>query len=183
MTAPRIFLSLLTAYLLGLSLPAMAQYDYPTDPVISGKGAGERVQIYSGTVTKLDAKNRVVTLKSKDGQIDIFAGPEVKNFVQIKLGDRLDIAYKLAIVMELEKIKNNPTDHKVNLAKQNIVKTSASVVAIDKKSQILTLKESQGNVLNLKIENPTLLKGLSVKDLVNVTYAPPIAFEMNFIKK
>jgi hypothetical protein len=183
MTAPRICLNLLTTYILGLSLPAMAQYDYPTDPVITEKGVGERVQIYSGTVTKLDAKNRVVTLKSKDGQIDILAGPEVKNFAQIKLGDRLNIAYKLATVMELEKIKNNPTDHKVNIAKQNTVKTSASVLAIDRKSQILTLKEPQGNVLNLKIENPTLLKGLSVNDLVNVTYAPPLALKMNFIKK
>jgi hypothetical protein len=183
MTAQKISLSLLTASLLGLSSIAIAQYDYPTDPIVAGAIAEERGQIYSGIVTKIDTKYRVVTFKNQDGELDIVAGSEVKNFAQIKVGDRLDVAYKLAIAIELEKIKNNPTTIKSNAAKLNIVKTSANVVSIDKKKQILTLKESKGNVLSIKIDNPTLFKDINVNDRVNVTYAQPISFEMRQNKR
>jgi hypothetical protein len=47
----------------------MAQYDYPVDKPVSGVLAGERGQIYSGIVTKIGTKNRLVTLKSKEGNI------------------------------------------------------------------------------------------------------------------
>jgi hypothetical protein len=183
MQVKNIQMKLLISSLLGLSSLVMAQYDYPADPVLAGLATGESGQIYSSIVTKIDGKNRVVTFKNKDGELDIVAGPEVKNFAQIKVGDSLHIAYKLPVAIEFEKIKNNPINTKSNIAKLNIVKNSASIVSIDKGKQILTLKESQGNVLNLKIENPTLLKGISVNDRVNVIYAQPIAFKMSPIKK
>ena len=107
MTSRKISANLLTATLLGLSSLAMAQYDYPVDKPVAGALAGERGQIYSGIVTKIDAKNRVVTFKNKEGELDIVAGPEVKNFAQIKVGDRLDVQYALAVAIELVKTKNN----------------------------------------------------------------------------
>jgi hypothetical protein len=189
MTAQKISLSLLTASLLGLSSVAIAQYDYPADPVVAEAVVGERGQIYSGVVTKIDSKNRVVTLKSKEGELDIVAGPEVKNFAQIKVGDRLDVQYALAVAIELVKTKNNdvrgrevtsdtktaPAGNKPGMVKTNIVKTTASVVAIDQKKQIVSLKGPKGNVVNVKVENPALLKGITTKDQVFVTYAEAVA--------
>jgi hypothetical protein len=197
MTAKKISLSLLTASLLGLSSVAMAQYDYPADPVAAGAVAGERGQIYSGIVTKIDAKNRVVTFKSKEGELDIVAGPEVKNFAQIKVGDRLDVQYALAVAIELVKTKNNdvrgrevtsdtktaPAGNKPGMVKTNIVKTTASVVAIDQKKQIVSLKGPKGNVVNVKVENPALLKGITTKDQVFVTYAEAVAAVVSTPKK
>ncbi len=180
MTSKKISLSLLTASLLGLSSLAMAQYDYPVDKPVAGALAGERGQIYSGIVTKIDPKNRVVTFKSKEGELDIVAGPEVKNFAQIKVGDRLDVQYALAVAIELVKTKSNdvrgrevmsdtktaPTGNKPGMVKTNIIKTTASVVAIDQKKQIVSLKGPKGNVVDVKVENPVLLKGITTKDQV-----------------
>jgi hypothetical protein len=197
MTARQISLSFLTAYLLGFSPLAMTQYDYPTDPVAAGAIVGERSQIYSATVTKIDTKNRVITFKNKNGELDIVAGPEVKNFAQIKVGDRLDVQYVLAIAIELVKTKNNdvrsrevtsnsqtaPAGSKPGMVKTNIVKTTASVVAIDQKKQIVSLKGPKGNVVDLKVENPALLKGITLKDQVFVTYAEAVAAVVSTPKK
>jgi hypothetical protein len=197
MTAQKISLSLLTASLLGLSSLAVAQYDYPEDPVVAGAITGERGQIYSGVVTKIDAKNRVVTFKSKEGLLDIVAGPEVKNFSQIKVGDRLDVQYALAVAIELVKTKNNdvrgrevtsdtqtaPGGNKPGMVKTNVVKTTASVVAIDQKKQIVSLKGPKGNVMNVKVENPALLKGITTNDQVYVTYAEAVAAVVSEPKK
>ncbi len=196
MTLQRISLSFLTATLLGLSSVAMAQYDYPTDPEVGVAAAG-RGQIYSGIVTKIDSKNRVVTFKSTEGELDIVAGPEVKNFAQIKVGDRLDIQYALAVAIELVKTKSNDVrgrevtsgtqtakaGDKPGMVKTNIVKTTASVVAIDQKKQIVSLKGPKGNVVNVKVENPALLKGITTKDQVFVTYAEAIAAVVSKPKK
>ena len=196
MNARKISLSFLTASMLGLSSLAMAQYDYPTDPEV-GATAGERGQIYSGIVTKVDAKNRVVTFKSKEGELDIVAGPEVKNFPQIKAGDRLDVQYALAVAIELGKTKSNDVrgrevtsgtqtakaGDKPGMVKTNIVKTAASVVAIDQKKQIVSLKGPKGNVVDVKVENPALLKGITTKDQVFVTYAEAIAAVVSAPKK
>jgi hypothetical protein len=196
MTARKISLSLLTASLLGLSSVAIAQYDYPTDPEVGVAAAG-RGQIYSGIVTKIDAKNRVVTFKSKEGELDIVAGPEVKNFAQIKVGDRLDVQYALAVAIELVKTKNNDVrsrevtsdtktakaGDKPGMVRTNIVKTTASVVAIDRKKQIVSLKGPKGNIVDVKIENPALLKGITTKDQVFVTYAEAIAAVVSAPKK
>ena len=189
MSAKKINFSFLTASLIGLSSMAMAQYDYPADPVVAGAAIGERGQIYSGIVTKIDAKNRVVTFKSKEGELDIVAGPEVKNFAQIKVGDRFNVQYALAVAIELVKTKNNdvrgrevtsdtqtaPTGNKPGMVKTNIVKTTASVIAIDQKKLIVSLKGPKGNVVNVKVDNPTLLKGISTNDQVYVTYAQAVA--------
>lgn len=197
MSAKKISVSLLTASLLGLSSLAMAQYDYPTDPVVAGAAMGERGQIYSGVVTKIDTKNRVVTFKNKDGELDIVAGPEVKNFAQIKVGDRLDVQYALAVAIELVKTKSNdvrgrevttdtqtaPAGNKPGMVKTNIVKTTASVVAIDQKKQIVSLKGPKGNVVNVKVENPALLKGITTNDQVYVTYAEGVAAVVSVPKK
>jgi hypothetical protein len=197
MTVQKISISLLTASLLGFSSMAIAQNSSPTESVVAGAIAGDRGQIYSGIVTKIDAKNRVVTFKSKEGLLDIVAGPEVKNFAQIKVGDRLDVQYALAVAIELVKTKNNdvrgrevisdtqtaPAGNKPGMVKTNIVKTTASVVAIDQKKQIVSLKGPKGNVVNVKVENPALLKGITTKDQVYVTYAEAVAAVVSAPKK
>ncbi len=197
MTSRKISISLLTASLLGFSSLAMAQYDYPVDKPVAGAAVGERGQIYSGIVTKIDAKNRVVTFKNKEGELDIVAGPEVKNFAQIKVGDRLDVQYALAVAIELVKTKNNDVrgrevtsdtqtakaGDKPGMVKTNIVKTTASVVAIDQKKQIVSLKGPKGNVVDVKVENPALLKGITTKDQVFVTYAEAVAAVVSAPKK
>lgn len=193
-----ISISLLAASLMGLSTLAVAQAtNTPTRTTAAAAVGGERGEIFSATVTKIDQKNRVVSFKNKDGELDIVAGPEVKNFAQIKVGDRLDVAYEVAVAIELVKTKNNdirsretvsdvktaPAGAKPGMVQTNAVKTTASVVSIDQKKQIVTLKGPKGNIVEVKVNNPELLKGITTKDQVDVTYLEAIAAVISSPKK
>ena len=64
--------------------PAMVD---PAKAPIAATGIDEVYQLVDAVVTKVDSKTRTVTLKDKDGTFTNFvAGPEIKNFPQIKVG-------------------------------------------------------------------------------------------------
>ena len=183
-----------------LSGPALVMAQTPTaaNAVVVDAAVTDNVfQLYEGTVTKIDKKTRTIFFKNNEGESKFVAGPEVKNFAQIKVGDRLDVAYEVAVAIELVKTKNNdirsrekvsdvktaPAGAKPGMVKTNIVKTTASVEAIDKKKQIVSLKGPKGNIVEVKVNNPELLKGITTKDQVDVTYAEAIAAVISTPKK
>ena len=58
----------------------------------------------TATISALDAAKREITLKGPDGkEVTMVAGPEVKNYNQLKVGDKVDIQYVEALVLELKK--------------------------------------------------------------------------------
>lgn len=160
----------------------------PAKPV-AGVVAEEAALIYDGVVTKIDAPTRTVTLKNKEGETSIVAGPEVKNFAQIKVGDHFDVVYELAVAIELVKVKNAgvrseevttntvtaPKGDKPGMVTTNVVTAVANVVAIDKAKKIVSLKGPQGNIIKVKVKNPELMKDIAVNDQVKVVYAQAIA--------
>jgi len=170
---------------------AVAGYFYLTKPKapIAGVAAQESALIYDGEVTKIDPATRTVTLKNKDGETSIVAGPEVKNFAEIKVGDHFDVVYELAVAMELVKVKNPgttseqvststttaPQGDKPGMITTNTVTATASVEAIDTAKNIVSLKGPQGNIFKVKVQNPDLMKDIAVNDQVKVVYTEAIA--------
>ena len=59
----------------------------------------------TATVTKIDSTKRLVTLQSDDsGKVAVVkCGPEVKNFAQIKVGDKVKTTYYESIAYEVHK--------------------------------------------------------------------------------
>ena len=58
----------------------------------------------TATITAIDKAKRDVTLKGPQGNLfDVTAGPEVKNFDKLKVGDQVDMKYVEAVTMELKK--------------------------------------------------------------------------------
>jgi hypothetical protein len=56
----------------------------------------------TATVTKIDQKDRWVTLKLADGTlVDVQAGPAVKNFAQIKVGDKVEASQQDTLTIEV----------------------------------------------------------------------------------
>ena len=160
----------------------------PKAPV-AGLAAQEAALIYDGEVTKIDAATRTVTLKNQDGETSIVAGPEVKNFAEIKVGDRFDVVYEMAIAVELVKVKNPgavgeqvststvtaPQGDKPGMITTNTVTATANVEAIDAAKNIVSLKGPQGNIFKVKVKNPDLMKDITVNDQVKVVYTEAIA--------
>ena len=170
---------------------AVGAYLFLTKPKapIAGAAAQEAALLYDGEVTKIDAVTRTVTLKNNDGETSIVAGPEVKNFAEIKVGDHFDVVYELAVAIELVKVKNPgvtseqvttstataPQGDKPGMITTNTVTATANVEAIDAAKNIVSLKGPQGNIFKVKVQNPDLMKDISVNDQVKVVYTEAIA--------
>ena len=170
---------------------AVGGYFYLTKPKapIAGVAAQEAALIYDGEVIKIDAATRTVTLKNKDGETSIVAGPEVKNFAEIKVGDHFDVVYEMAVAIELVKVKNPgvtseqvttstataPQGDKPGMITTNTVTATANVEAIDTTKNVVTLKGPQGNIFKVKVQNPDLMKDIAVNDQVKVVYTEAIA--------
>jgi plasmid maintenance system killer protein len=170
---------------------AVGAYLFLTKPKapIAGVAAQEAALIYDGEVTKIDVATRTVTLKNQDGETSIVAGPEVKNFAEIKVGDRFDVVYEMAVAIELVKVKNPgttseqattstttaPQGDKPGMITTNTITATANIEAIDATKNIVSLKGPQGNVFKVKVQNPDLMKDIAVNDQVKVVYTEAIA--------
>jgi hypothetical protein len=99
-------LTLVAASLAILAPQALAQ------PAASGATAtksepGKRTDVNTISVTAVveavDKATRQVTLKGAEGnKVTVTAGPEVKNFDQIKAGDNVQLRYVEALTLELK---------------------------------------------------------------------------------
>jgi plasmid maintenance system killer protein len=179
---------LIVVALAAIAIGAYFVLNQPKAPV-AAVAAQETALIYDGEVINIDAATRTVTLKNQDGESTIVAGPEVKNFAEIKVGDRFDVVYELAVAVELVKVKNPgvtgeqvttttataPQGDKPGMITTNTITATANVEAIDATKNIVSLKGPQGNIFKVKIQNPDLMKDIAVNDQVKVVYTEAIA--------
>ncbi|QWD95258.1 hypothetical protein C2759_03780 [Polynucleobacter sp. MG-Unter2-18] len=179
---------LIVVVLAAIAIGAYFVLNQPKAPV-AAVAAQETALLYDGEVINIDAATRTVTLKNQDGVSTIVAGPEVKNFAEIKVGDRFDVVYELAVAVELVKVKNPgvtgeqvttttataPQGDKPGVITTNTITATANVEAIDTTKNIVSLKGPQGNIFKVKVQNPDLMKDIAVNDQVKVVYTEAIA--------
>ncbi|MBU3560180.1 hypothetical protein [Polynucleobacter hallstattensis] len=179
---------ILIVVLAAIAVGAYFVLNQPKAPV-AAVAAQETALLYDGEVINIDAATRTVTLKNQDGESTIVAGPEVKNFAEIKVGDRFDVVYELAVAVELVKVKNPgvtgeqvttttataPQGDKPGMITTNTITATANIEAIDAAKNIVSLKGPQGNVFKVKVQNPDLMKDIAVNDQVKVVYTEAIA--------
>ncbi len=128
------------------------------------------------TVTKIDAQDRWVTLKLADGRmVDVQAGPAVKNFGQIKVGDRVSATQEDTVTIEVvpagQAAPNLSSGSATVLAppgtkpmgiKVDTTTISGEVTAIDYEKRLVTLKGPKGNSHTFEV-GPGAMKFKSVK--------------------
>ena len=84
--------------------PASAQTGTTVVGKAPGKVAMAQTVKATATITAIDAATRAVTLKGPKGnEMVVTAGPEVKNFAQIKVGDQVNVEYVESLALELKK--------------------------------------------------------------------------------
>jgi len=155
----------------------------PNKAPIAAAGIDEVYQLVDAVVTKVDSKTRTVTLKDKDGTVTNFvAGPEIKNFPQIKVGDRLTVTHELAVVIELLKVNNQGIRSEVQTTSQtsaplgskpasvisNTTTIIATVIGIDRQKLTISVKGPKGKPDIYRIKNAALLKDVAVNDEVKI---------------
>ena len=184
------------APLIFVALPVFSQTGDATVVKVPGAvGAAQAVKA-TATITKIDKTSRHVTLKSEQGkEVTVLAGPEVKNFNQLKVGDTVDIQYAEAVILELIKGGGKPvarTEEKssgsakpgekpagIQARKVTVV---GDVTNVDSLTQTVTVRGPQRTV-ELKVRDPEQFKLISKGDQIEASYVEAVAAAVTPKKK
>ena len=153
--------------------------------------------LYEGSVVKTDKKTRTITFKNKEGESKFVAGPEIKNFDQIKKGDRLSVTYQLAVAIELIKTKSDGVRSKVETNTVTTSKASekpsetiankttiiADIVEVNREKKLVSVKGPSGKITTVVVKNPALLADVNVGEQVKVIYYDAMAASITSPKK
>jgi Cu/Ag efflux protein CusF len=157
-----------------------------------GKGQAVAMVKASATVEKVDAAARSVTLKMPQGDSRTFqVGPEVRNFEQIKVGDKLNVAYMESLTVELLKdgkaivgrtetvdAKRAAPGAKPGGGARREITAVADVVAVDAAAQKVSVKNRQGEIIDLRVRDPEQLKLVKKGDQIQATFTEAVAVSM-----
>ena len=191
----KLLVSLLLAACVATPLLASAQ-EAPAGVVVvekdQGKVRGTRAITAQGKITAIDAENRRITLLGGGGSVlSLVAGPEVKNFAQLKVDDIVTLKYLQSLALELKKggkalrervestdaASAKPGEMPAG-AQAKTVQVIADVTAVDKKSSMVTLRGPERTV-DLKVKDKAVLKQIAVGDQVDVTYVEAVAISVS----
>jgi hypothetical protein len=168
--------------------PASAQ----TAAVVAGQapgmvGVAQTVKL-TATITAIDKATRDVTLKGPQGnEVTVTAGPEVKKFDSLKVGDQVDVQYVEALTLELKKgggmvvarteqkgaVGAKPGETPGGAVGRQVT-IVADVVGLDPVKQVVTLKGPQRTV-DLKVPDPEQFKRIAKGDQVEATFTQALA--------
>ena len=171
-----------------LAPAAIAQTSTVAKGSAPGVVAAAQTTKMTATITAIDAATRAVTLKAASGkETTITAGPEVKNFAQMKVGDTVEAEYIEALSLELKKggkatVARTEESGKIGAkpgaspagAVGRTVKIVADVVAVDPVTQMITLK-GPSRTIDLKVNDPAQFKLVKVGDQVEANYTEALA--------
>ena len=156
----------------------------------------EKLSEVHATVTAIDAPTRMLTLKGSDGSSATFAvGPEVKNFPQIRVGDKVVVSYYQGLAAEIEP-KGKPLSKVVDQLDMTTTAepgtkpaagagtaTHGTVVIdkVDTKANTVTFTRPDGTSRTLPVESQEgrdFIAKLKKGDQVEVLYVEAVAIEV-----
>jgi hypothetical protein len=179
-----------------VAAPAVAQQKPSADvgaatATAPGKGAAVTVVAVSASVEAIEKDTRAITLKGPQGNLfRVVAGPEVRNFDQIKVGDLVVVRHVEAISLELKKggagIRERTETQALSRAAPGAqpgaaaaqrVTVVADVVAVNPRTQTVTLRGPKHTV-DLRVRDPNQFRLVKVGDQVQATYTDAVAISV-----
>jgi hypothetical protein len=154
-----------------VAMPAFAQKAPETKGVVSsspGRVEAATATVVKGRIESIDAAKRTIVVKGPGGNSgEVAVGPEVKNFAQMKVGDEVALRYVEALALQLKKggggvrertetkgaASAAPGARPAAVAGREVT-VVADVVAVDPKTQTVTLRGPQRTV-DLKVRDPS----------------------------
>ncbi|GAB3758192.1 hypothetical protein GCM10028796_03460 [Ramlibacter monticola] len=187
--------------LAGAWLPAAAQKpagDMPpatlsgSSSASPGKAMGEGTLKTTATIVSIEPATRNIVLKRQDGKtVNITLSDEVRNFDQLKVGDKVTAEYSQAIALELKKgggstatstggetVKRAEPGQKPGGEAVRKVTVLADVVSVDAKKKLVTLRGPAGNLVDLAVEDAEQLKNIKKGDQVQALYSESLAVKV-----
>jgi Cu/Ag efflux protein CusF len=145
------------------------------------------------TIDSIDHDSRLITFKDKDGNYEtIYAGPEVKRFDELKVGDKVTFKYTESIAYQIRKagepaqpssqgdaaIVRNPTTKPSGSMTQQETAT-VTVKAVDLKAPAITVQTEDGRSVSFKIKDKGKLKDVKPGDKVVITYTSALLISVD----
>jgi len=161
------------ALCLAMGLAAVAQEAVKKATSVSG----------TATIQAIDKTTRLITLRNEKGEEDtVLAGPEVKRFDELKVGDKVKMTYYESMVFQVRK-PGEPANPAADEAAFNHAKgalpggtlahqehTTVTVKAIDPAVPSVTVTTADGRTVTRLIEDKKNIQGLKVGDRIDITY-------------
>jgi hypothetical protein len=160
------------AVLVTMARTAMAQ----------AKTINSTMRTETGTVEAIEASTRTVTLKKADGTyVQTVAGPDIKRFEEVKVGDTVNVKYYENVVIRLKQpgesdvmsgAKGTTGSEQAlpggTRAKQ--VTITATITAIDPSAPTITFSGPNGWKYTSKVQDPTALEKVKVGDKFDIVW-------------
>ena len=143
----------------------------------------------TATVQALNTNERLVILADDAGNVQVVeAGPEVKNFDQIALGDQVTIEFYESVALflgspndkpgatETQMLQTAAKGDKPGMIAVDVIDVIATVVEIDKENMKVKLKGADGKVVTVKVD-PEMgnLENIKVGDNIHARYTEAMA--------
>ena len=149
----KLVISIGFAIAVAIAWPAAAQTAVMAGSAPGKAGVAQTVKL-TATITAIDKATRDVTLKGPQGnEVTVTAGPDVKNFDKMRVGDQVDVQYVEAVTLELKKGGGQPVARTEQAGAKGAkpgeqpagivgrqVTIVADVIAVDPAKQIVTLR-------------------------------------------
>jgi len=156
-----------------------------------GRGIAVAAVEVNATVVALDKATRGITLALPDGsQSSITAGPEVRNYDQIAVGDVVTARYLETLELRLLKGQQAPVQRQDSVGGARAepgekpagavgveVHAIGDVIATDAATQTITVKGPQRTV-ELTLQDPEQFKLVEVGDQIEGTYTQAVAVQV-----
>jgi len=169
-------------------VPAQAKPDGGGKPA----QAAERVVTVHGTVTAVDKEKQTVTLKGPKGRTITVQVRDPQKLEAISVGDPVLAKYYESVAFTVKKAgsatpgasategvaSSKPGETPAGVVARQI-NVTATITAIDKKAQTVTIKGPEGNTETVKARDPKNLEKVKVGDLVEITYTQALALSLD----
>ncbi|EIF33394.1 hypothetical protein BCh11DRAFT_01160 [Burkholderia sp. Ch1-1] len=141
-------------------------------------------------IVGIDPGSRTLTLKGPDGNaVVVLVSQQVAGFDQLKVGDRVDVLYKNALLVKAEKVSGKdkgvrarvdtqvyaPASGGFESARQ--VEVLATVQKIDRKKRLVTLRGAY-QTQTLQVGPDVDLKDVKVGDTIHAVFVSAAAVEV-----
>ena len=160
------------------------------------KASVEHTVDVTATIIAIDKTTRDITLKGPKGNwVVVTAGPEVKNFDLMNVGDKVHARYIEALVLELKKGNDMAVTRTDEASAQGAapgaqphgvagrrITVVADVVAVNRETQTVTLQGPQLTA-EVKVADPDQFRRIKKGDQVYAVYTQALAMVVEAIPK
>jgi len=144
-------------------------------------------------IVAIDKTERTVVLEDEDGESEeIYCGPEMKRFDELKVGDTVTFKYFESLAYSIRKPgqpSGLPADTAPKMTRGTGARPSGTVArqetatvtikAIDAKVPSVTVLTEDGRTVSFKVDDKAKLKDVKVGDRVEITYTEALMISVS----